>query len=259
MKSKIDGDALATSATKQDSNTKLHWDEKYAATDSIGKHVIQSAPINNIAEAREAAKATSGEDFWPDMERLADNCDEALRKEGYPAAMQSVMPYGKDKWWPSPADFPHGYKPGDKIMIGFKFTQMHAGEFSNAWYAAEVGHLCREALRHVANGKVGEPWLYKLVFYIASIRQSWEWRHVHSPSILTGQKSRKNLCELRTSQNNRARDQVERRRELVRELKKQTKLKGGALDNFLKQKLADQYGINVGARTLREDRRALGI
>ena len=264
-KNEIDGDTpattatSATSATKDGCNTGLQWQEKNSTSDSIGKRVTRSAPINTLAEAHAAAKETSGEDFWSYIESLADDCDEVLRKEGYPTAMQSVMPYGNGQWRPSPTDFPRGCKPGDQIMVGFRFTQMHADAFSNAWYAAEVGHLSRDVLRHVANNKAGEAWLYKIVFYIASMRQNWEWRHVHSPSLLTGQKARKNLTELRTSHNISMKDKVDERRALVQDLINQTSLTGGALDNFLKRKLAELYGIYVGVRTLREDRRALGI
>ncbi len=124
MKSKIDGDTpatTATTATKDGSNTGLQWQEKNSASDSIGKRVTRSAQINTLAEAHAAAKETIGEDFWPYIETLADDCDEVLRKEGYPTVMQSVMPYGDGQWRPSPTDFPRGCKPGHLLSCSFSF------------------------------------------------------------------------------------------------------------------------------------------
>lgn len=259
-KSKSDGDTpatSATSATQASLNDGLQWQEKDVVKDEISKRATRSVSIKTISEMHAAAEATSGNDFWPSITGLADYCDKILRQEGYPEAMQSIMHIGDGQWRHAPTDAPERMKPGDKTMIGFKFIQSQAKPFSNAWYAAEIGYLCRDALRHNANNDADKPWFHKLIFHIATLQANWQFRQSHAPSILTGQKTRRSLTGLRESQNKRARDSVATRQALVADLMKKTRLTGGALNKWLVRQLLEQYGIQVSERTLRADRKAL--
>lgn len=73
----------------------------------------------------------------------------------------------------------------------------------------------------------------------------------------TGSKTRNYLGDLRAKQNSAAKEAVERRRKAVGKLMLRTRLSGGALDKWIKDRLEKEYEIRVKERTIRGDRKAL--
>ena len=163
--------------------------------------------------------------FWDRLKDIKTQCDDILRERGY-----------------APGEYP---------------SDGNAEPYTDAWYAGNVGWRCDLVLR---SHELGEPMNEVLLAYVMAIGElttEWKWRFTYRPSILTGAKQRKHLKALGDTKNAVASAGVQKRRRVVRELLRETKRKGGALDQWLLRQLAEQHGIVVSERTIRADRQAL--
>ena len=218
----------------------MSGDDKILASDELGRYVRTSKPLKTDADWSAAEESTSGKDFWPEIERLADACDEVLKREGFPAAMEAVKRENED---------------GGKVStLCFKYIEDTQDEISNVWYAAKIGYHCRVALMAEKRGEAGKPWLLNLVFHIATLQSDWRWRHNHKPSILTGRKTRSSLEEQRVRGNAAKTTNALARQELVKSLAEETNCTSGALDQYLAKRLKENHNIVVSVRPVRRDR-----
>ena len=189
---KAGGDCM-TNSNKDDAGSVLQFQKVKVAEDEISILWKETARIENSEQAAEAARQSQLDNFWPQIEAMADRCDEILLKHGFPRAAQMVRHDGAGKWWPHPPDSPKAPPAGEtwKFTRGSALAQEFAPDFSDAWYAGRIGFQCRLALEHFREGDAGEPFLFSKVFVIATLRNDWQWRSGHKPSILTGRGVRK--------------------------------------------------------------------
>lgn len=168
-------------------------------------------------------------DFWTDLETILANCDAVMLRHGW------------DRKAGNGRDF-----PGNRT----------AEAFSELWYAGKIGFECWNLLNwHRARGP-NEIALAQAC-YLGRLLAEAEWRAAFKPAILTGAKQRRHLTDLRKSKNSAAQASVAKRREAVAALMRETALAGGALDEWLIRQLAERYGIEVSARTVRGDRKTV--
>lgn len=238
---------------------KLKWQKETIAEDELSILIRKSARIETVEQADEAAIAMQADNFWPMIERLAARCDAILEDNGFPLAKEWVRHDGEGKWWRQLPDESKKLEPGEKRMSdwGANFTQAHTADFSNSWYAARIGWECGLALEHHCKGDTGKPFLFMMVFKIASLRTDWLWRSGQKPSILTGRKTRKILSDHRGTAHANQRLQVEVRRKEIAKMLPGTKLKGGALSELLRRQLKRDANITVSLRTIRTDLKEL--
>jgi len=167
--------------------------------------------------------------FWEELETILANCDEIMLQLGW------------DR----------------KAGNGRNFPNNRTSEpFSRLWYAGKIGFECWNLLTWHRGHGPNEITLAQTL-YLGRLLTEAEWRDAFKPSILTGKKQRKALSELRDVQNRTAVESVSRRRELIVDLVKETRLSGGALDKWIVAQFAERHSIHVGERTVRGDRAAI--
>ncbi|MGM9401606.1 hypothetical protein ACS0VU_04495 [Aliiroseovarius sp. KMU-71] len=131
--------------------------------------------------------------IWSHLQSFADSCDEVLTGNGFPHAMQTVQVLSDDSWEPVPKipkdelkawlkalTFPY------KTELGFVYTSRKTRDFSDAWYAAQIGKLCREVMHHQENGKSNSDFIFEAIYRIGSLKTDWEWRRNQKPNVLRG-------------------------------------------------------------------------
>lgn len=190
-KRKTDKPPLATTATRE--ANELDWKKTQVAEDELSILWKRTAQIANSEQASEAARQTQLDNFWPQIEALADRCDEVLQEHGFPPAAEMVRHDGAGKWWRHPLDAPKRQPIGEtwKFMPGYALAQEFSDDLSEAWYAGRIGFKSRLALEHFRKGDSGTPHLFSLIFEIATLRTDWRWRRGNKPSIITGRGVRK--------------------------------------------------------------------
>ncbi len=249
----------ATTATRaaQDGDG-LTWQRETVAEDELSRLERSFAVIETDAQMDAALRLNNMDYFWPKITALADECDEILQENGFPPAGRTVRHDGAGNWWLHPTDAPKLPPTGEtwNFTNGAALAQA-SRDFSDPWYAGRIGLQCRLALEHNAKGDAGKPFLFAMIFQIATLRADWKWRRGNKPSILTGRKQRKALSALRETQNRAAKGEAARRRMLVADLMQETRLTGGALDAWLVRQLAERHGIEASLRTIRADRAAI--
>ena len=236
---------------------KLEWKKVKVAEDELSELWQQTAKIETSEQLAEAATQSQRDIFWPQIEALADSCDEVLLENGFPPAAQLVRHDGAGKWWFHPPDAPENPPPGEtwNFTRGNTFAQEFAAGFSDPWYAGRIGLKCRLALEHFRKGDSGKPFLFNMIFEIASLRTDWRWRRGNKPSILTGRKQRKTLATHRGTAHAKQRKGVKERREAIATLLREMNrpLTGGALEQHLCKRLLDRFEIDAKPRTIRRD------
>lgn len=193
-KSKNDGGTPATTATSATPAAhELEWRKTKVAEDELSVLWRQTARIASSEQAEEAARQTQVDHFWPQIEALADFCDEVLVEHSFPKAAQYVRHDGEGNWWELSPDHPKRPPTGEiwKFTLGKALAQEFSDDFSDPWYAGRIGFECRLALEHFHKGDAGKPFLFTKIFEIATLRADWKWRRGHKPSILTGRSVRK--------------------------------------------------------------------
>lgn len=190
-KGKTDAPPAATPVTRGASE--LAWEKHKVAEDELSVLWRQTAKIDTDEQASEAARQTQRDTFWPHIEALADFCDEILLENGFPRAAQLVRHDGAGKWWLHPSDAPKHPPTGEtwKFTRGTELAQEFSADFSDSWYAGRLGYKCRSALEHFRKWGSGKPFLFNMIFEIATLRTDWKWRRQHKPSIITGRGVRK--------------------------------------------------------------------
>lgn len=173
--------------------TSLAWERVKIAEDELSELWHETAKIENSEQASEAARETQIDQFWPSIEKLANRCDLVLQEHGFPPAAEMVRHDGAGKWWRPPLDGPKRPPTGEtwKFTRGNALAQEFSDDFSDAWYAGRLGFQCRLALLHHQNGDDGKPFLFSIIFHIATLRKDWIWRRGQKASILTGKPVRK--------------------------------------------------------------------
>ena len=236
---------------------KLEWEKVKVAEDELSELWQQKAKIETSEQLAEAARQSQRDNFWPQIEALADSCDEVLLENGFPPAARLVRHDGAGKWWFHPPDAPANPPTGEtwKFTLGKALAQEFAGDFSDPWYAGRIGFKCRLALEHFRKGDSGESFLFNMIFEIASLRTDWRWRRGNKPSILIGRKQRKTLDDWRGTAHAKQRKGVKARREAIATLLREMNrpLTGGALEETLRKRLLDRFKIKASLRTIRRD------
>lgn len=233
----------------------LTWKHEIVAEDEISRDERTFAEIETFEQLMEAQRLTDENDFWHFLEHLAEVCDEVLRENDLPGATQEVRHDEAGAWWVHPPDGPKIPQKGEtwRFTCGAELAKAWA-DFSDVWFAGRIGSLCRQALAHNAKGSAGESSLFQMVWEIARLHRDWNWRRANKPAILTGRKQRKALRVLRETRNSAAKAEAASRRKLVAEMMQETRLEGGALDQWLARQLEERHGIKVARRTVRADR-----
>ena len=236
----------------------LAWKREIVAQDEISRTTRTFAKIETFEQLAEAARMTQGNDFWCFLEQLAEDCDAILRENKLPGAIQTVRHDGAGGWWVHPPDGPKQPQKGEtwNFIAGAELAKAWA-DFSDVWFAGRIGLKCRLALEENAKDNAGALILFHMVWEIAQLERDWEWRSANKPAILTGRKQRKSLDERREAGNKAAKDKVARRRQLVKEMKRETRLTGGALNKWLARQLKERHEIEVSLRTIRYDLAAI--
>lgn len=168
-------------------------------------------------------------DFWGRLETILANCDEIMLQHGW------------DRKAGNGRDFP---------------SDRTAEPFSELWYAGTIGFECWNLLTWHRPKGPNEIALSQ-AFYLGQLLTEVRWRAAFKPSIVTGRKQRRVLSGIRDRQNRAAKEKVANRRALIADLMDETRLTGGALDEWLVQMLAARHGIPVSKRTVRGDRKAI--
>ena len=238
---------------------RLVWEKEKVTEDELSTLWRNVAKITTAEHAEQAALETHRDTFWPQIEALANRCDEILTEHGFPHAAELVRHDGAGKWWRHPPDTPKRPPTGEtwKFTRSEALAQEYSPGFSDPWYAARIGFQCRLVLEHFRKGDAGAPFLLSMIFEIATLKKDWQWRRGQKPSILTGRKQRGHLTDLRDTQNRSTKALVATRREAIAEMINETSLTGGALTAWLEKMLFDRHGIKASPRTIRGDRKAL--
>ena len=174
----------------QDNAGGLKWEAVKVAEDEISELWKTTAKIETAEQAELAALRTQQDNFWPQIEALANECDALLRGLGFPDAAQRVLHLGDGEWKELPT-FEEFKKTGGQVVDGRWLAENYSQGFSDPWYAGRIGFRCRIALEHFRKGDSGKPFLFSQIFEISSLRTDWRWRSGHKPSILTGKLVRK--------------------------------------------------------------------
>ncbi len=239
-------------------SSKLNWQKVKIAEDELSILWEEKAEIETSEQLQAAALESQKDHFWPVIKKLAEGCDALLEEHGFPPAAGMVLHDGAANWWHHPKDAPERPPVGEswKSIQGHKFTEANTPGFSDAWYAARVGFKCRAALDHYANGDAGEPFLFTMIFEIATLRTDWRWRRGNKPAIITGRKQRKVLSEHRATANQLGKARVADRRAAIQAMLRDTNLTGGALEIYMQKRLAE-VDLRAERRTIRRDLKAL--
>jgi hypothetical protein len=235
------------------------WKKVKIAEDELSVLWKKTAQIETSEQMMLAAKESQKDNFWPHIEALAIRCDEILTEHGFPHAIETVWHDETGKWFRPLPDT--GYRPptGEtwKLNPGGALAQKHAADFSDAWYAGRLGIKCRLALEIFQKDKVEKSSLFNEVFEIATLRTDWGWRRGQKPSILTGRKTRRNLTDLRETQNRYAQAGVTERHSAIAAMLQTTNRTGGALTSWIRKQLVERHEITVSERTIRGDLKEL--
>jgi hypothetical protein len=165
-------------------------------------------------------------DFWQYLETILLNCDEIM------------LTHGWDRKAGNGRDFPN-----DRT----------AEPFSELWYAGKIGFECWNMLTWHREKGPNEVTLSQTL-YLGRLLAEAEWRTAFKPSIVTGKKQRRALSELRDTQNRAATQGVADRRALITSLLSEAgQRKGGALENWLVERLAEEHNIIIRIRSVRDD------
>jgi len=234
----------------------LVWEKEVVAKDELSTTYRQTAKIETDEQAEEAALRTQTDTFWPQIEAIVRECDEVLSELGWPGAHERVLHQGDGKWSSLPS-LEELKKNGGQIVDGYWLTQRYTDDYSDPWYAGQIGSLCHKAIDLMRVHEPATPHIFSYIYQIASLRTDWKWRLGHKPSILTGKKQRKYLKDIRDSNNKSAKAKVSQRREYIRQLLPNTSRTGGALDRWLVHELKSKFMVEVSGRTVRSDRAAL--
>lgn len=191
--------------------------------------------------------------FWTDMERLADECNEELRRAGFPEFDKSVRFNAMGQWCcetPGDTDVPWNVPTFHGASLGAYFAEQHAESFSDAWYAAKIG-------KHISmindDRSASHGFHFARIFNIGVLVTEWNWRTSFKPAILTGIRQREALGQRRSYANEKAAAAKEARQEAVLKLLPLTGCEGGALEKFLVRRLCEDHGIIASRRTIRRD------
>lgn len=208
---------------------KPQWKKKKIGEDELAELWRETARPENTEQLLALVSEIQGEPFWPQIEALAERCDEILQKEGFPRG-----------------------------VVGYLVAQEGSECFSDAWYAARIGFDCFKALDQFRGGNSGTPYLYSLVFGIGKQVADWNWRNAHKPSIVTGQKQRQTLGDHRAKAHTRQRKAMSARRAVIETLlrKMPDSRTGSKREKYLHKELSKR-GIKVSLRTVRRDLREL--
>jgi hypothetical protein len=168
-------------------------------------------------------------DFWRDLEAILANCDEIMLRHGW------------DRKAGNGRDF-----PGNRT----------AEPFSELWYAGKIGFECWNLLTWHREHGPNEIALSQAL-YLGKLLTEAEWRGAFGPSIRTGRKQRRNLSDLRETQNRHAQAGVTARRDAIVAMLLNTNRTGGSLTRWIRQQLVEQHEITVSERTIRDDLKVL--
>jgi hypothetical protein len=229
----------ATSATSDGANDRLYirgkdgthpLDKSFklssdSVVEELGGDELQKL---RVTWSNEASFFKEG-DFWRDLEKILSNCDEIMLRHGW------------DRTAGNGRDFP---------------SDRRTEPFSELWYAGKIGFECWNLLSWHREHGPNEIALSQAL-YLGKLLTEAEWRGAFGPSIGTGRKQRRNLNDLRVTQNRTAKANVAVRRDAIAVILKSANLTGGALNNFIKKQLVKQYMIDISARTIRDDLKSL--
>ena len=123
-----------------------------------------------------------------------------------------------------------------------------AEAFSELWYAGHIGFLYWNLLAHHRERTLNEV-AWAKILKLGQLLTEFELREAFKPSIVTGTKNLRYLSGLRNGQNEKMKLEVKKRRSLVAELLKQTKLTGGARDAWLIKELIKRGMLDLGSRS----------
>ncbi|SPF81134.1 hypothetical protein [Pseudoprimorskyibacter insulae] len=231
-------------------------EEVVLAEDELSQLKVTRHSEMTVDEIDALLSEGASRNFWDDLRAFADACDTVLQEKEWPAASAKVCIEQDGTWRLFAKSEACKAKFGWKL--GSTYVQEMTKDFSDAWYAARIGLKCRLALEHLNKGDGGKPFFHSMMFEIGSLRTDWRWRRSRKKQIITGRKQRNVLSDLRDAQNRTAKQNVEWRRGLVRNLISETKLTKGALSRWLQTQLKKRHDIEVSERTVRSDLKALG-
>ncbi|WP_050931439.1 hypothetical protein [Aestuariivita boseongensis] len=126
---------------------------------------------------------------------------------------------------------------------------------SEAAFASEVLKYFREMQRCIESSDAESA--AHFAFYAGWKLEQMRLKFSYEKVAETGAKTHKYLDNIRTTRNTAAKANMDKRRDALASLMKETRLTGGALDAWLKRRLEEQFGICVSKRTIRGDRKAL--
>lgn len=129
-------------------------------------------------------------------------------------------------------------------------------EQSDDWLALKC-YLCWLQACHALTEGASILYVADQMFTAGATAREFELSVRNRRHAASGRKQHKNLKELRESKNSRAKQAVNNRRRLVACLMAETRLNGGALDQWLVRQLAERHGIRVSQRTIRSDLKAV--
>lgn len=177
---------------KQAADKALFWETHTAAEDEISKFTIERAVLDTVEKAEAAAQLLQEDNFTRSIQHLADQCDKILADLGFPGAAEMVRHDGEGNWWRQPNDAPARPSPGETWMFIKGRELAKAGkDFSDSWYAGEIGLKCRHLLEHLAKGDSGTPFVNLMIFRIASLNRDWDWRQKQKGHVIRGRKTLK--------------------------------------------------------------------
>ena len=168
-------------------------------------------------------------DFWLKLEEILSHCEEAM------------LAHGWDRKAGNGRDF-----PGDRT----------AAAFSELWYAGHIGFLCWNLLTHHRERAIDQVALGK-VLRLGNLLAQAEFREAFKPATVRGLNQGKNLINQREMQNEKKKREATTRRSAVKKLLKETRLTGGAREDWLIKKLTEGGYGTFSSRTIRYDIKAV--
>lgn len=168
----------------------FNWKKEKVAEDEISIAWKKSATIENDAQMERAAELSQMYDFWSQIEKYAEECEEILDSHVLPRPMKMVRHDGGRNWWLHLVS--EGTRPpvGEtwRFEIGRDFVLRNYPDLSDPWYAAKIGFRCREALMHHEMSNLTNS-LFAMIFEIATLRKDWMWRRKYKSHIIRGKKT----------------------------------------------------------------------
>lgn len=129
-------------------------------------------------------------------------------------------------------------------------------EQSDDWLALKC-YLCWLEACHAITDGASALYVAERMFVAGATAREFELSVRNRRDAAQGRNQNRYLKNLRQSQNERTKRNVEERRRFIAELLKKTSLTGGALDRWLVEKLAEEHSVSVSERTVRGDRKAV--